>query len=246
MKKYNSSIILAFVLIAISLLIYTFQLIQFHDVKNTAFYFLQDMAFLPLQVAIVTLAFNRILSVREKRERLKKMNMAIGAFFGEAGTDILIALLQFNTALEKLQPHLEVTGEWGASDFQKAVKLVNGYDFDIDSREGDLGKLEELLLSKRYFLLTMLENPNLLEHDTFSDMLWAVFHITDELVNRDSYNDLPDTDLKHLSVDIKRAFSTLLVEWINYISHLKSDYPYLFSMAVRKNPFNKNRSVVIR
>jgi len=246
MKKYNSNILLALLLIVISLLIYLIQLIQFHSLRDTAFYFLQDMAFLPLQVAIVTLAFNKIISVREKRERLKKMNMAISAFFGEAGTDIIISLIQFNTMLGNLKSHLEITGEWENGDFQKAVKLIKVYDFHIDSKACNLEDLKDLMLGKRYFLLTMLENPNLLEHDTFTDMLWAVFHLTDELVARDSFTDLPDTDLNHLSIDIERAFVTIIVEWINYIAHLKSDYPYLFSLAIRKNPFNDKSSVIIR
>jgi hypothetical protein len=246
MKKFNSNILLVLMLIVSSSIIYLLQLVQFHSPRDTVFYFLQDMAFLPLQVAIVTFAFNRILNVRAKRERLKKMNMAIGAFFGEAGVDMVIKLLGFNTEIGKLKDNLEVIEEWESGDFQKAVKLIKGYDFAIDSRAGNLADLKELLIQKRYFLLTMLENPNLLEHDTFSDMLWAVFHLTDELVNRDGFTDLPDMDLNHLSIDIKRAFSTLLVEWVNYISHLKSDYPYLFSMAIRKNPFNEKSSVIIK
>lgn len=72
MKKISSNTLLALLLIFISMIIYIIQLVQFHAIRDTAFYFLQDMAFLPLQVAIVTLAFNKILSVREKRERLKK------------------------------------------------------------------------------------------------------------------------------------------------------------------------------
>lgn len=174
------------------------------------------------------------------------MNMAISAFFGEAGTDIINGLLKFNTRLENLEDHLEITGEWKNEDFQKAVKLIKTYNYEIDSRTSNLMDLKKLMQDKRYFLLSMLENPNLLEHDTFTDMLWAVFHLTDELVARDSFTDLPEKDLNHLSIDIKRAFCTLLVEWINYIAHLKLDYPYLFSMAIRKNPFNNKASVIIR
>lgn len=246
MKKINSNIILAFLLLFISLIIYLFQLIQFNSPRDTVFYFLQDMAFLPLQVAIVTIVLNRILSAREKQERLKKMNMVISAFFSEAGTDIVTNLIQFNTYTEGLRSGLDITVNWRNEDFQKAIKLIKGYDISIDIKVGNLEKLKELLVEKRYFLLGMLENSNLLEHDTFTDMLWAAFHLTDELVARESFIDLPDTDFNHLSTDIKRAFSTLLIEWVNYIAHLKSDYPYLFSMAVRKNPFNDNRSLIIR
>ena len=37
---------------------------------------------------------------------------------------------------------------------------------------------------KRDFLLRLLENPNLLEHDSFANLLLAVFHLTEELAQR--------------------------------------------------------------
>jgi hypothetical protein len=39
-------------------------------------------------------------------------------------------------------------------------------------------------------------------------------------------------------VDIRRAYHLLLREWLGYMAHLHADYPYLFSLAVRTNPFN--------
>jgi len=246
MKKVSSNVSLFFLLVAVSLLLYLFQLAQFDSPRDTVFYFIQDMAFLPLQVAIVTVVLNRILSAREKQERLKKMNMVISAFFSEAGTDIIKSLIQFNTNKEVLQSGLDISGDWTNGDFQKAIKLINSYDFKMDIKKENLEGLKVLLLEKRYFLLSMLENSNLLEHDTFTDMLWAVFHLTDELVAREAFADLPDSDINHLANDIIRAFSRLIFEWVNYIIHLKSDYPYLFSMAVRKNPFNENSSPIVR
>lgn len=246
MKKVNLNVLLGLLLVVISLIFYILQLILFHSPRDTAFYFFQDMAFLPLQVAIVSIVLGRILNIREKRERLKKINMAISAFFSEAGTTIIISMIEFNTISKNFQSNLNITGEWANEDFQRAVNLIKAYDFDIDFKAGNLLVLKQLLLEKRNFLLRMLENPNLLEHDTFTDMLWAVFHLTDELIVRDSLIDLPETDLNHLAIDIKRAFSTLLVQWLNHIAHLKSDYPYLFSLEVRRNPFNDKSSVIIR
>jgi 2-oxo-4-hydroxy-4-carboxy--5-ureidoimidazoline (OHCU) decarboxylase len=60
-------------------------------------------------------------------------------------------------------------------------------------------------------MLRMLENPNLLEHDTFTDMLLAVFHVTEELIARETLNELPNSDVDHLTNDIDRAFKTLLI-----------------------------------
>jgi hypothetical protein len=46
--------------------------------------------------------------------------------------------------------------------------------------------------------------------------------------------------MEHLNFDIKRAYILLVNEWLSYMKHLKEDYPYLYSLAVRTNPFNKN------
>ena len=107
-------------------------------------------------------------------------------------------------------------------------------------------KLKTFLLEKRPFLLGLLENPNLLEHDTFTDLLLAVFHVTDELVSRHSLVHLPENDLAHLRGDIKRAMGFLISEWLEYLKHLKEDYPYLFSLEIRRNPFDPQASLIIR
>ncbi len=44
-----------------------------------------DIAFVPIEVLMVTLIIHRLLTEREKRAMLKKMNMVIGAFFQRSG-----------------------------------------------------------------------------------------------------------------------------------------------------------------
>jgi hypothetical protein len=105
--------------------------------------------------------------------------------------------------------------------------------------------MREYLQTKRDFLLTLLENPTLLEHETFTDLLWAVFHLTEELKYRNLIEGLPDADHEHLCNDIARAYGLLLKEWLVYLEHLKDNYPYLFSLAVRMNPLDPEASAVI-
>ncbi|NTV05849.1 MAG: hypothetical protein HGA59_04995, partial [Chlorobiaceae bacterium] len=70
----------------------------------------------------------------------------------------------------------------------------------------------------------------------FTDLLWAAFHITEELGARKSFDRLPPSDKEHINGDIRRVFGHLIREWVLYMQHLKEDYPYLFSLAVRLNP----------
>ncbi len=90
------------------------------------------------------------------------------------------------------------------------------------------------------------ENPNILEHETFTDLLWAVFHLAEELENRVDVKNLSDTDYSHISGDMKRAYILLVSQWLNYMKHLKSAYPYLFSLAVRINPFDPDASPIVK
>jgi hypothetical protein len=72
-----------------------------------------------------------------------------------------------------------------------------------------------------------------------------VFHLAEELSARNQTHNLPDSDYEHLSNDIKRAYGVLVSQWLAYMRHLNRDYPYLFSLALRTNPFDKDASVVV-
>lgn len=88
-------------------------------------------------------------------------------------------------------------------------------------------------------MISMLENSNLSEHDSFTDMLWSVFHLADELQNRGAPEYLTEDDLQHMAADILRAYKMLIVEWVYYIKYLKNEYPYLYNSAVKKSSFNQ-------
>ena len=101
-------------------------------------------------------------------------------------------------------------------------------------------------MKKRDFLLRLLENPTLLEHEAFTDLLRAVFHLTEELQSRQSGIELPPNDYMHLAGDIKRVYSLLVQQWLDYMKYLKVNYPYLFSLAMRTNPFDQEASPVVQ
>lgn len=246
MKKQTTNVILGILLLLVSCAVYAAQVSFFHTPGDTLFYFLQDLAFLPVQLVLVTLLVNNLLTVREKKDRLNKMNMAVGAFFGEVGIEMLARLLPMNRRTEPVPPSLNLELDWNKRDFQTAVRQAKGFAFDLDASPENLQALKTLLLEKRQFLLLMLENPSLLEHNTFTDTLLAVFHLTDELTARESLEQLPEPDLEHLAADARRALNHLLVQWFHYAFHLQTNYPYLYSMAVRRNPFQENGSVILQ
>ena len=246
MKRFRWQIIFGISLIALSAILYSSQIFIFKRPHDTFFYILQDLAFVPISVLIVTLILDQLLRMREKRAMLKKMNMVIGAFFSEVGTGLLKSFLDFDVHYDGTRENLIITNEWSEREFSAVKKSLKVYDYKIESQKGDLEDLKGFLIDKREFLLGLLENPKLLEHESFTDLLWAVFHLTEELACRADVKQLPVTDYAHLSGDIKRAYVLLISEWLAYMKHLKDVYPYLFSLAARTNPFDPNASVEVK
>ena len=70
-------------------------------------------------------------------------------------------------------------------------------------------------------------------------------HLTEELHARGDFDHLPKPDRAHLVVDVKRAYTLLGVMWLDYLRHLQTQYPYLFSLAVRTNPLDLQAKVII-
>jgi len=244
-KKFHWYFFLTVLLLAFSSLAYFVQILIFHRTEDTIFYMLQDIAFVPIQVLLVTFIISRLLTEREKQAKLKKLNMLIGAFYSEVGSTLIRGCSAFSSDLSGIAPHLLVDAKWSDKDFEKAAAFVHKADPKLDATKGDLKNLGEFLEDKRGFLLSLLANPNLLEHDSFTDLLWAVFHLSEELSSRESLEGLPRKDFDHLTGDMKRAYAQLLSGWLLYMKHLKEDYPYLFSLASRMNPMNPNASPII-
>lgn len=242
MKRFSWQVILGLSLVALSASFYLVHYAIFRDAHHIFLYLIGDIAFVPIEVLLVTLIIHRLLSSREKRAMLKKMNMVIGAFFSEVGAELLKSFIEFDPCVDEIRGDLSRIGEWSFKDFARYSKSIKNYDDEMDSQKGDLEQLKDYLVGKRGFLLGLLENPNLLEHESFTELLWAVFHLTEELSHRRDVTKLPDTDYEHLSGDMKRAYCLLILEWLAYIKHLKDDYPYLFSLAVRSNPFDPDAS----
>lgn len=207
--------------------------------------FLGNLAFLPIYVLFVTLMIERVLKERERGAMRQKLNMVIGVFFSEVGTILLRDCSGFITDSRELSARLKIASQWTAGDFNSVTEFLRGHEIQVDSQRGDIVALKAFLQEKRSFMLGLLENPNLLEHDEFTDLLWAVFHLIDELEARKTLAGLPAADMEHLSGDIKRAYNYLLREWVVYMRHLKEAYPYLFSLAVRTNPMNPDARVEI-
>lgn len=216
-------------------------------------YMLDDLAFVPISVLLVTLVIQRMMDLRDRDALMNKLNMVVGAFFSEVGRPLIDMLRPFDADDSDLRAALAFKPGWKASDFAEARRALDAYDFTVDASLCDLTPIKEFLGSKRSFLLALLQNPNLLEHESFTELLWAVLHLQEEL---DARGDLcagcgdacglGNADRAHVSGDAKRAYSAVLTEWVAYMRHLSEKYPYLYSLAVRQNPYDPEATPEVR
>jgi hypothetical protein len=246
MKKSLWQIWLGVMLIVLSVAFYLIHYMIFRDAHHIFLYLIGDIAFVFVEVLLVTLIIHEVLNLRDKKALMEKLNMVIGAFFSEVGTRLLGDLAACDPDAERIRRELIVTGRWTKEQFEKAKQAVRGYEFKIDSQCEDLPVMRETLIVQREFLLRLLENPNLLEHDTFTGLLMAVFHLTEELAARSDLQTLSEADRLHIAIDMKRVYGLLTAEWLDYMKHLQENYPYLFSFAMRTNPFDPAATPEIR
>ena len=246
MKRISWQITLGLSLVALSIFFYFVHYFLFHDPHHIFIYLVGDIAFVPIEVLLVTLIIHRILSRREKLALLHKLNMVIGIFFSEVGTELLKYFSAHYSIPEAMRHDLLLRSNWTKKQFMLAKKEWHAHDLKIKSQQCDLNGLKAFLLEKRSFLLGLLENPNLLEHDQFTSLLWAVFHFVEELAHRKKVDGLSENDYQHLSGDMTRVYRFLIIQWIQYMEHLKESYPYLFSLAMRTNPFDPEATPEIK
>ncbi len=244
MIKNIGTKLLILLLLSISVFLYLLQYLLFHNPSDTGFYFLQDLAFVPISVLLVTLGLNTVMVYRQRQLMLEKVSIVINEFFAEAGMELISVLRSHIINLDTLAPRLQPKASWNNQDFSDAIVFLGQTPARVRVNIDRLSELAKLLVSKKDQLLRLFENANLMEHDRFTDMLWAVYHVHDELRSRPSFDQLPPSDLNHLSGDVQRAVQLLLVEWIEAMRQLRTRYPYLYSLAIRKCPLGESSVIV--
>lgn len=245
MRNWRWQVTLAVALVVLSAVLYVIHFELFHDSHHIFIYMLGDVAFVPIEVLLVTLIIHRLLSAREKKVKLQKLNMVIGAFFSEVGSTLLEATSERDPDLDNVRRDLIITGAWSDRKFKEVSKKLRGYAYTVDLPHVKLADLRDFLTSKRDFMVRLLENPLLLDHESFTRLLRAVFHFTEELEAREGLKKLPESDLDHLAGDAHRAYRLLALEWLCYMKYLKDTHPYLFSLAMRTNPFDRASTPVV-
>lgn len=120
--KINWKIKLGILLLIASFLFYIFAYFTFHDLEHILFYIVIDLAFIPIDILIVALVIENIISKKEKEVILEKLDMILGVFFSEIGTKFLAKFSLLHQNEEKIQQELSNIGNWNDKDYKNFLK----------------------------------------------------------------------------------------------------------------------------
>ena len=229
-------------LLAVTVLLNGLHYAIFRDLRHIFLWGLTSLAFLPMSVLFVSLIIERLLNAREAGARLEKTNMLIGTFFGAAGRQLLEYFAQWDAEPFDMRTDVSKAEDWSRAVHLRVRERMAHHACRVDMKKANLPELKAFLQTRSDLLLRLLENPLLLEHAAFAEALRAIFHLADELSARRTLDTVAVADLEHLAGDLRRAYGALALQWVDHMDYLQRNYPYLFSLAIRMNPFNPEAS----
>ena len=197
-------------------------------------------------VSLLANATEIFIERHDNQIRLQKLQMVIGLFFSEAGTELMRFFAAADCHRDDLEQVLKLDNDWNARNYQQALKKLDRHLYKVEVEKIDIDKLREFIGKQTQLLVRLIESPYMLEHESFTDLLIAIMHLKEELQHRKDIGDLPESDNDHLCGDIRRAYSQLVRQWLIYVQHLQHNYPFLFSLTLRTNPFDRNASIIVR
>ena len=157
-------------------------------------------------VGLAASTLDLMIENRERAMRLRNLNMIVGVFFSEVGNRLLRCFSGHDPNVNQVRSALLVSDQWSDEDFTRALTSLKAHNTVIDSKTISLPDLKRFLRARNSFLLRLFENPQIIEHEGFTPLLHAVFHLSEELAARNQRTDLPVSDYAHLSGDINRIY----------------------------------------
>lgn len=225
----------------LSIVIYGVQIVVFKDPRTTFFYILQDLAFMPLSIAMATFLVGGLLEERDRRERRSKIRILSSAFFMNFGVRLMRRLLTAADPCPELDRMLATNAD-AAIPEQEQIRKIRGFRIEIRADRDDFQETWEevrrLVDAHRTDVMVMTSNPILLEHEEFTDLLMGVLHLVDEFRLRGDYETASQADRNHLAEDFTRVLRLLLENWIDNDRFIQKEYPN-YHATVRKKVYGE-------
>lgn len=166
-------------LVAISSLLYILHFIWFRDLHHIWIWSFTSLAFLPISALVVTLLINRVLTARDKAIRLDKLNMLIGLFFSNLGSELLLRFSDADSEDQYLRNHFGSPKPWCKLKPKQAQAILCSHPFGISITRTELADLKSFLIPHTDFLmrhvlmLGVIVIASLCAQSTSADDIWA-------------------------------------------------------------------------
>ena len=230
-KKTKETVLIGIGLVLLSLLLHYAHYLIFRDAHHTLIFLFADIAFIPMEVFFTTLIIDRMLEKREKNHFLEKLNMMIGVFYTEIGTNMLTELVKGDENIGELINSNICAKNWDDNTCKELKNKLEKHEFNLNINKLDIDTLKRILSSNKDFLINLIINENVHEHEEFTEMLMALLHVREEMETR-CCNEIQPFELEHLASDMSDAYKYLTIEWCQYMNYLSKNYPRLFVKAL--------------
>lgn len=250
-KRLSWKVKFSIVMVLLIIIIYGSNYLVLGDAEHIISYIWTHLGFIPVDILVVAFLLDEIIEKKEKEAMLEKLDMLMSTFFSEVGNELITQLSTANKYKASTE-NLKSIKDWDEKDFDNKLDELKGASLDFqadipaEKREEFLETLGDLLASKREFIINMINNPNLLEKEEFTELVNAILHLDEELEHRKDLTLVTDTDFGHLNGDMKRVYDKLVYEWVYYLKYLYKNYPYMIALVVRTNPFDEDADVYVK
>ncbi|MER2013426.1 MAG: hypothetical protein ABS871_02165 [Methanobrevibacter sp.] len=238
-------------MIILIIVIYGSNYLVLGDGEHIISYVWTHLGFIPVDILVVAFILDEIIERKEKEAMLEKLDMLMSTFFSEIGNELISQLSSANKYKTNTE-NLKSIKNWDDKDYENKLKELKDTDVEFqadispENREEFLRNLNELLTSKREFIINLINNPNLLEKEEFTGLINAILHLDEELEHRKDLSLVTDADFAHLNGDMHRVYNKLIHEWVYYLRYLNKHYPYMIALIIRTNPFDEDAEVYVK
>lgn len=238
-------------MIILIIVIYGSNYLVLGDGEHIISYVWTHLGFIPVDILVVAFLLDEIIERKEKEAMLEKLDMLMSTFFSEIGNELISQLSSANKYKTNTE-NLKSIKNWDDKDYENKLKELKDTDVEFqadispENREEFLRNLNELLTSKREFIINLINNPNLLEKEEFTGLINAILHLDEELEHRKDLSLVTDADFAHLNGDMHRVYNKLIHEWVHYLRYLNKHYPYMIALIIRTNPFDEDAEVYVK
>ncbi|MBR5391125.1 MAG: hypothetical protein IK141_07525 [Clostridia bacterium] len=225
------------VLVICSLILYVVHYLIFRDFHHIAIFFVHDLAFLPLEVILVSLGLDRLIESTHENEIKSKTSIIETLFFNESGSRILRYLIRFDPDAKKLATMLNLSMDWRPSNYAAAGRQLKLYPFELDADRLDFYGIHYHLNEHMAFYRNILENPAMTQSNRFTEMVMNIYLLGEELEGRTDLYNLAEADRRFLGELLRQIYRELTEYWLdnayNHSLHHKTRLHHL----VVTNPF---------